>query len=125
MLSYICCRAYVLQLQSTVCHTEWHVCHSSFNAGAMAVSKCQMPEMSINGQVGSRAERMGLQGSKHLYLYSATRLVDVLQEVVAMQPRAVVIDSIQTVYLDDVSGSAGSVSQVQPQAQIASGRCTA
>ena len=65
------------------------------------------------GQVGSRAERMGLQGSKHLYLYSATRLVDVLQEVVAMQPRAVVIDSIQTVYLDDVSGSAGSVSQVK------------
>ncbi|CAK0785961.1 hypothetical protein CVIRNUC_009174 [Coccomyxa viridis] len=64
-------------------------------------------------QVGSRAERMGLQGSKHLYLYSATRLVDVLQEVVAMQPRAVVIDSIQTVYLDDVSGSAGSVSQVR------------
>ena len=28
-----------------------------------------------------------------------------------MRPRAVVIDSIQTVYLDDVSGSAGSVSQ--------------
>lgn len=55
---------------------------------------------------------MGLQGSKHLYLYSATRLVDILQEIVAMQPRAVVIDSIQTVYLDDVSGSAGSVSQV-------------
>ena len=77
------------------------------------------------GQVGSRAERMGLQGSKHLYLYSATRLVDVLQEVVAMQPRAVVIDSIQTVYLDDVSGSAGSVSQVKFQAHIASGHCTA
>ena len=68
------------------------------------------------GQVGSRAERMGLQGSKHLYLYSATRLVDILQEIVAMQPRAVVIDSIQTVYLDDVSGSAGSVSQVRPHA---------
>ena len=81
--------------------------------------------MRVYGQVGSRAERMGLQGSKHLYLYSATRLVDVLQEVVAMQPRAVVIDSIQTVYLDDVSGSAGSVSQVKFQAHIASGHCTA
>ena len=65
------------------------------------------------GQVGSRAQRMGLQGSPHLYLYSATRLVDILQEIVAMQPRAVVIDSIQTVYLDDVNGSAGSVSQVR------------
>ena len=29
-----------------------------------------------------------------------------------MQPVAVIIDSIQTVYLDDVNGSAGSVSQV-------------
>lgn len=47
-----------------------------------------------------------------MFLYSATRLVDVLQEIVAMQPRAVIIDSIQTVYLDDVTGSAGSVSQV-------------
>ena len=68
--------------------------------------------MACDGQVGSRAERMGLQGSPHLYLYSATRLVDILREIVAMQPRAVVIDSIQTVYLDDVNGSAGSVSQV-------------
>ena len=68
--------------------------------------------MASFGQVGSRAERMGLQGSPHLYLYSATRLVEILQEIVAMQPRAVVIDSIQTVYLDDVNGSAGSVSQV-------------
>ncbi|EIE18597.1 DNA repair protein rada [Coccomyxa subellipsoidea C-169] len=64
-------------------------------------------------QVGSRAERMGLRGAKHLFLYSATRLVEVLQEIVAMQPRAVIIDSIQTVYLDDVTGSAGSVSQVR------------
>ena len=69
-------------------------------------------DMANARQVGSRAERMGLQGSPHLYLYSATRLVEILQEIVAMQPRAVVIDSIQTVYLDDVNGSAGSVSQV-------------
>ena len=66
----------------------------------------------VCAQVGSRAERMGLRGAKHLFLYSATRLVDVLQEIVAMQPRAVIVDSIQTVYLDDVTGSAGSVSQV-------------
>ena len=88
------------------------------------MKECQIPDMGMKWQVGSRAERMGLQGSKHLYLYSATRLVDVLQEVVAMQPRAVVIDSIQTVYLDDVSGSAGSVSQVRPHAQVACGHCT-
>ncbi len=55
---------------------------------------------------------MGLQGARHVFLYSATRLVEILAEVVALQPRAVIIDSIQTVYLDDVNGSAGSVSQV-------------
>ena len=37
----------------------------------------------------------------------------ILQEILAMRPRAVIIDSIQTVYLDDVTGSSGSVSQVQ------------
>jgi len=48
-----------------------------------------------------------------VFLYSATRLEDILREVVAMRPRAVVVDSIQTVYLDDVAGSAGSVSQAR------------
>lgn len=47
-----------------------------------------------------------------IYIYSATRLQDVLAEMLHMRPRAVIIDSIQTVYLDDVNGSAGSVSQV-------------
>jgi DNA repair protein RadA/Sms len=63
--------------------------------------------------VGSRAERMGLAGAGGVFLYSATRLEDILREVVAMRPRAVVVDSIQTVYLDDVAGSAGSVSQAR------------
>ncbi len=39
----------------------------------------------------------------------------ILQEILAMRPRAVIIDSIQTVYLDGVTGSAGSVSQVTRQ----------
>jgi len=64
-------------------------------------------------QVGSRAERMGLAGAGSVFLYSATRLEDILREVVAMRPRAVIVDSIQTVYLDDVAGSAGSVSQAR------------
>ena len=43
----------------------------------------------------------------HLYLQA------ILLEIVEMQPVAVIIDSIQTVYLDDVNGSAGSVSQAR------------
>ena len=63
--------------------------------------------------MGSRAERMGLRAAANVFLYSATRLEDVLREVMAMRPRAVIVDSIQTVYLDDVAGSAGSVSQAR------------
>ena len=91
-----------------------HICQCAHQGLVISSSrfKEEQRDTASGGQVGSRAERMGLQGSPHLYLYSATRLVDILQEIVAMQPRAVVIDSIQTVYLDDVNGSAGSVSQV-------------
>ncbi|DBB12270.1 TPA: hypothetical protein ACH3X3_006374 [Trebouxia sp. C0006] len=64
-------------------------------------------------QIGSRAARMGLAVNDNIYLYSATRLQDVLAEILSMRPRAVIVDSIQTVYLDDVNGSAGSVSQVR------------
>ena len=56
---------------------------------------------------------MGLAGNDNIFLYSATRLQDILAEIISMQPAAVIVDSIQTVYLDDVNGSAGSVSQVQ------------
>jgi DNA repair protein RadA/Sms len=63
-------------------------------------------------QVGNRAQRMGLGDAAGIYLFNATRLDDILREVVRMRPRAVVVDSIQTVYLDDVAGSAGSISQV-------------
>ena len=47
-----------------------------------------------------------------IYVHSATRLQEILAEVLHLRPRAVIIDSIQTVYLDDVNGSSGSVSQV-------------
>ena len=33
---------------------------------------------------------------------------------VGLRPKAIIVDSIQTVYLDHVTGSAGSVSQVGP-----------
>lgn len=103
-------------------------------------------------QIGSRAERMGLAGNQAVYVYSATRLDSILDEIIRLQvgsgggaggmrrphlrpspllavlappthplpawacpllqPAAVIVDSIQTVYLDEVSSSAGSVVQV-------------
>ena len=64
-------------------------------------------------QVANRGQRMGLAGGgQDVFLYSATRLDDIMKEMYNMRPRAVIIDSIQTVYLDEVTSSAGSVTQV-------------
>ena len=65
-------------------------------------------------QVSNRADRMGLGNAQdNIYLYSATQMSEILRQVISMRPRAVIVDSIQTVYLEDVTGSAGSVSQVR------------
>eukprot|EP00887_Chlorella_sp_A99_P001326 scaffold14.g1326.t1 len=118
-------------------------------------------------QIGSRAERMGLADNRHIFLYSATRLDLILDEITRLQPKAsapwgmecararctcgggdhagaparrslratscqafgrrllrrfptvvprtlrppqaIIVDSIQTVYLDEIPSSAGSV----------------
>ena len=56
---------------------------------------------------------MGVDENLDVYIYSATRLWDIMNWINNMQPRAVIVDSIQTVYLDDVNGSSGSISQVR------------
>jgi DNA repair protein RadA/Sms len=48
-----------------------------------------------------------------LYLVNETDLEVILQHIASVQPRLVVIDSIQTVYLSDLTSAAGSVSQVR------------
>lgn len=63
-------------------------------------------------QVAGRAERMGID-SDGIYLYSATRLENILEAVTRLKPSALVVDSIQTVFLEDATGSPGSVAQVR------------
>jgi DNA repair protein RadA/Sms len=63
-------------------------------------------------QVASRAARLGLP-SRGVYLMAATRVEAILDAMATLNPRAVVVDSIQTVFLDEVAGAAGSVSQVR------------
>jgi DNA repair protein RadA/Sms len=63
-------------------------------------------------QVAGRAERMGVNADG-IYLYSATRLENILDAVAKLKPSALVVDSIQTVFLEDATGSPGSVSQVR------------
>jgi DNA repair protein RadA/Sms len=70
-------------------------------------------------QIKMRAVRLlnGEDGSKpapdDLYLVTETNLNTILDHVAAVQPDLLVIDSIQTVYIPELSSSAGSVSQVR------------
>jgi DNA repair protein RadA/Sms len=63
-------------------------------------------------QVKLRADRLGLTAPE-LFILAETQLETVEAHVAAMKPRAVVVDSIQTVYLSDLESAPGSVSQVR------------
>ncbi|TYJ13747.1 hypothetical protein E1A91_A10G070800v1 [Gossypium mustelinum] len=63
-------------------------------------------------QISSRAERMKI-GANELYLYAGTEIEDILTKIQSLSPRALIVDSIQTVYLKEITGSAGGLSQVR------------
>jgi len=63
-------------------------------------------------QIKLRAARMGLD-PEHMLLYSETSLDSIIDQIDNLRPRLVVVDSIQTVYLEDLTSAAGSVSQVR------------
>uniref|UniRef100_A0A0E0A544 RecA family profile 1 domain-containing protein n=1 Tax=Oryza glumipatula TaxID=40148 RepID=A0A0E0A544_9ORYZ len=63
-------------------------------------------------QIGNRADRMSIK-SRNLYLYSSTDIEDILDKIQPLSPRALIIDSIQTVYLRGFAGSAGNMTQVK------------
>ncbi len=48
-----------------------------------------------------------------LYVFSENSLDTILEQIREMLPRLVIIDSIQTVYLEELTSAAGSVSQVR------------
>jgi DNA repair protein RadA/Sms len=64
-------------------------------------------------QICSRASRMGMETRDDVYLYSSTKLEVILDALARINPSALIVDSIQTVYLDDLPSSAGSVVQVR------------
>ncbi len=63
-------------------------------------------------QIKLRANRMGAFGDSLLILCE-TNLADVQETIVREQPQVVVIDSIQTMYNENVTSAPGSVSQVR------------
>ena len=84
---------------------------------ARELSKDQIPLLYVSGeeslkQIGLRARRMGDFGTS-IRLLSETNL-DIIKGVLEREkPQVAVIDSIQTMYNEEISGAPGSVSQVR------------
>ena len=63
-------------------------------------------------QIKMRAERIGISGDG-LHILAETNIELIIDHIEQQQPQLVVIDSIQTTYLDQLQSAAGSVSQVR------------
>ena len=63
-------------------------------------------------QIKLRASRLGV-GNPELYILSENSLNHIEKSIEEIKPSIVIIDSIQTVYREDISSAPGSVSQVR------------
>lgn len=63
-------------------------------------------------QIKMRADRLGLTGP-NVYLVAENSMAGVLESIEAVDPQFVIVDSIQTMYMDEMTGTPGSVGQVR------------
>ena len=63
-------------------------------------------------QIKQRASRIGLQGD-NLLIWTDTRIQSVISQARTIRPDLMVVDSIQTVFSDDLSSLPGSVQQIR------------
>ncbi|MBM3224254.1 MAG: DNA repair protein RadA [Candidatus Tectomicrobia bacterium] len=77
----------------------------------------QHPVLYVSGeesamQLRMRGDRLGVD-SQHVYILTETSMELIREHVTRMQPRVLVIDSIQTIFTADITSAPGSVSQVR------------
>lgn len=65
-----------------------------------------------SNQIKLRADRLSIK-AESLYIYPQTNLESIRKEIENIKPDLVVIDSIQAIYTQNMSSSAGSVSQIR------------
>src|SRR5207248_11667927 len=63
-------------------------------------------------QIKMRADRLGLAADE-LFLVTETSLEAIIEHVQALQPKILIVDSIQTTFSDNKPSSAGTVTQVR------------
>lgn len=65
-----------------------------------------------SNQIKLRADRLSIK-AESLYIYPQTNLEFIRKEIESIKPDVVVVDSIQAIYTQNMSSSAGSVSQIR------------
>lgn len=63
-------------------------------------------------QLKIRADRLGVAGSG-LFIYTETNMDHIMLRLETMTPNVVIVDSIQTVYLEDIASAPGSINQIR------------
>lgn len=63
-------------------------------------------------QIKLRADRLNVKNDNLLFL-SETNIENIEENILSINPKLVIIDSIQTMYSEDITSAAGSVSQVR------------
>ncbi|RDX96373.1 Mitochondrial-processing peptidase subunit alpha, partial [Mucuna pruriens] len=91
----------LLQIASII--AEWH------NDGEASPVVYVSGEESVE-QIGNRANRLEIESD--IYLYSSNDVEDILKKVQYLSPGALIVDSIQTVYLKGIMGSPGGIMQI-------------
>ncbi len=81
------------------------------------IANKQLPVLYISGeesirQTKLRADRLGVS-SDSLYVLAETNLLTITNQIEQLKPQLVIIDSIQTIYREEVTSAPGSVSQVR------------
>ena len=64
-------------------------------------------------QLKMRAERIGKGDSENVHILCETSLENIFAQIKDLHPEIVVVDSIQTIYTEEVDSSPGSVTQVR------------
>jgi DNA repair protein RadA/Sms len=63
-------------------------------------------------QIKLRASRLNISGD-NLFILTETNVAAILEHIQQMSPQFLIVDSIQTVYMDELQSAPGSVSQVR------------
>jgi len=81
------------------------------------LSSKEEPVLYVSGEESPRQIKMRVSGSassiRNLLILAETSLEQILKAAQEIQPAAMVVDSIQTVYTEQITSAPGSISQVQ------------